>query len=140
MKRKLKNIIQIIAGVSIIVAFLAGYRISSEFLTKPISNTQCEYLKQLASEVYEQGDKVIYEVPDDICLEKTETSIIISLDNNELRGRVIATLQNGELVYETDLRRGDAIFTNICAGLLLVTITAILWVIVEKIHGKKESS
>lgn len=132
-----KNVIQIIFAVIIGIAFFAsGFLISSSLLEKPlISNNEFEFYEQVARDVYNQGNKTIYEVPDGVSLKKTDTSITVSSAKVSVRGKVVATLQNGELVCVYDAETVEAILINSLIGILFVFV----WVIIVAfIHEKKK--
>ena len=100
-----------------IVFFVSGYWLTASTLTKPITNSEFEFYEQVARDVYEQGNKAIYEVPNGVLLVKTNTSITISNDGIR-RGQVVATLQNGELVCTRDLQTAYAIIVNSLCGII----------------------
>ena len=101
-----------------IALFVSGYFVSANFLLKPISDIEFEFYEQVAHDVYEQGNKAIYEVPDGLILGKTSTSIIISSAKATCRGKVIATLQNGELVCKRSIESAEAILIHSLVGII----------------------
>ena len=111
-----------------IVLFGSGYMFSSNFLQKPTSDSEFE--------LYEQGDKTIYEVPEGVFLERTDTSIIISSTKKTVRGKVIANLQNGELVLTHNEESIEAISNNIFAGIFFIFVTSVIVVGVSSIYEK----
>ena len=110
----------VIMGIAL---FASGYLFSSNLLEKPTSNSEFEFYEQVARDVYKQGDKAIYEVPDGVSLERTNTSITISSAKETVRGKIIANLQNGELVFTRNAETGKAIFINILVGILFVLVS-----------------
>lgn len=101
---------------------------SSNFLQKPTSDSEFE--------LYEQGDKTIYEVPEGVSLERTDTSIIISSAKKTVQGKVIANLQNGELVLTRNEESIEAISNNIFAGIFFIFVTSVIVVGVSSIYEK----
>lgn len=118
-KNTIQRIFVIVIGIAL---FATGYLISSNFLQKPISNSEFEFYEQVARDVYEQGDKVMYEVPDGVSLQRTNTNITISSAKIAVRGQVIATLQNGELVFTRDAETRETIVINSIVGILFVLV------------------
>ena len=104
-KNAIQRIFVIVIGIAL---FATGFLISSNLLEKPISNSEFKFYEQVARDVYEQGDKAIYEVPDGVSLERTNTSITIFSAKKTVRGEVIATLQNGEIVVAPMEKRKTA--------------------------------
>ena len=119
-----KKVILIILSIAL---FVGGYLASVNTLYKPISDSQFEFYEQVACDVYEQGNKAIYEVPDGVSLERTSTSITISSANRTYRGKVIANLQNGELVYTRKPETGFVIFASSLIGAMFVCIGVLVW-------------
>lgn len=122
--------------IIVIVLFGSGYMFSSNVLQKPTSDSEFELYEQVARDVYEQGDKTIYEVPEGVSLERTDTSIIISSAKKTVRGKVIANLQNGELVLTRNEESIDAISNNILAGIFFIFATSVIVVCVSSIYEK----
>lgn len=123
----------VIIGIAL---FASGYLFSSNLLEKPTSNSEFEFYEQVARDVYEQGDKAIYEVPDGVSLERTNTSITISSAKKTVRGKVIANLQNGELVFTRNAETGEAIFINILVGILFVLVSILIWISISSFYEK----
>lgn len=133
-KRTIKIIFMIITSVTL---FISGYLVSSNLLTKQISDSEFEFYEQVARNVYEQGEKVIYEVPDGVTLERTSTSITISSKGTN-RGKVTANLQNGELIFTRNEERGEAIAIGILSGILFVLISILLWIGIPYFYEKSK--
>lgn len=133
-KRTIKIIFMIITSVTL---FISGYLVSSNLLTKQISDSEFEFYEQVARNVYEQGEKVIYEVPDGVILERTSTSITISSKGTN-RGKVTAILQNGELIFTRNEERGEAIAIGILSGILFVLISILLWIGIPYFYEKSK--
>lgn len=133
-KRKsfIKKIVVIILGI---ILFTTGYLISSTLLVKNISSSDFKFYEQVAKDVYEQGDKTIYEVPDGISLQRTNTSITISSANNNYFGKVVAKLQNGKLVFTHDLETRETIVLNSFFGFICVIIPALLYLGCKRNNG-----
>ena len=119
-----------------IALFLSGYLFSSNLLEKPISNSEFEFYEQVARDVYEQGDKAIYEIPNGVSLERTDETITISSARGAVHGKVVATLQNGELVFTRNAERGEAILKNSLIGILFVIVPSLLWISISSIKKK----
>ena len=124
--------IVIIVGI---ILFISGYLISSTFLVKNISNSEFEFYEQVARDVYEQGDKSIYEVPYGISLQRTNTSITISSANNNYFGKVVAKLQNGNLVFTHDSEANDIIVLNSCFGFICVIVPTLMYGFFKRNNG-----
>ncbi len=133
-KRAIKIIFMIITSVTL---FISGYLVSSNLLTKQISDSEFEFYEQVARNVYEQGEKVIYEVPDGVILERTSTSITISSKGTN-RGKVTANLQSGELIFTRNEERGEAIAIGILSGILFVLISILLWIGIPYFYEKSK--
>lgn len=133
-KGAIKIIFMIIISVTL---FISGYLVSSNLLTKQISDSEFELYEQLARNVYEQGEKVIYEVPDGVILERTSTSITISSKGTN-RGKVTANLQDGELIFTRNEERGEAIAIGILSGILFVLISILLWIGIPYMYEKSK--
>lgn len=115
--------------IGFVALFAVGYLFSSLALQKLVSDSEFSYYEQVAKDVYEQGSSTIYEVPETVTLEKTDTEIIISSADINKRGKVCATVQNGELVFERDNETGDAIGLSIAFGIIFVLIGLIIYII-----------
>lgn len=123
-----KGIVKSVFIVIICIAlFISGYVLSSNLLAKQISDSEFEFYEQIARDVYEQGERAIYEVPDGVNLERTSTSITISSKGTN-HGKVIASLQNGELIFTHDKEIGETIAVGILTGILFVLISVLLWI------------
>ena len=130
--------IVILAIILAIPPFIVGYLVSWNFMWKPLNNTQFELCEQVARDVHAQKGNVIVEKPKDFSVSMTKTAIIVQPDNILYRGKVIAKLQNGELVITRDMETGVAILSSILVGMAFVTAEFLIAVeIYEKI--KKES-
>ena len=134
-KDAIEIIFRVVIGIAI---FTSGYLVSANLLKKPISNREFELYEQMARSVYEQREQSIYEVPKGIHLDKTATSIIISSDKVTVRGKVIANLQNGELVFTRKSETGEAIVINSLIGFLFVLVSLITWLNVPSFNEKNK--
>lgn len=114
-----------------IIFFCGGYYISGNILTKTISNKEFEMYEQVAQNYYDQFKKsTIVEIPKGVVVKKTDTCIIVYHNHNEpiyKLGRVIATLQNGKLVFERDNEVNRQIKMNVIMGTLFAVIV-LLWI------------
>lgn len=131
------NAIQATVLVVIAIAlFIAGYLVSWNFLRKPLNDNQFELCEQVARDVYAQKGTVIVEAPEDFSVEMTTTTITVKYANRLCRGKVIAKLQNGELVMTRNMEIGDAVFVSILMGILFVLVPALVIAIIGSIYEK----
>lgn len=134
---KVKNVVwryqPIISCLIIIVLFLVGYKVSDEFIMKPHTNEELKYCEEVAKTIYEQRDEYIIEIPEDIVFTKTDTSI--NVHKRWRSGEIIATLENGELVYERNSHMGTRIFINFCLGALFMLVTILIVRIILKLDS-----
>ena len=114
-----KTVIWIISNIVLLVC---GFLVTFNIINKPISDSKFAFYEQVAYDVYKQGSKAIYEVPEEVFLEKTSTSIIIFSANRAYRGKVIARLQNGELVYIRESEKEKLIILSSLIGMLCACI------------------
>lgn len=126
-----------------IALFIGGYLVSWNFMEKPLNDSQFELCEQVARDVYAQKGNVIVEAPEDFSVSMTTTTITVQSANNLYsRGKVIAKLQNGELVMMRDIETGEAVCNSILMGILFVLVTFLIvagaYVIYEKIKKKSE--
>jgi len=114
-----KNMIWIISNIVLLVC---GFWVTFNIMNNPISDRKFAFYEQVAYDVYKQGCKAIYEVPDEVSLERTSTSISISSANSKYLGKVIAKLKNGELVYIRESEKEKAIILSSLIGMLCACI------------------
>lgn len=120
----MKNRDKFIPRVLIVVAvifFIVGYIVSANFLNKPSNECQLDFYQEVARYVYEHGDQVIVEAPDDLIISKTATTITVKSKFGFV-GKVDAKLKDGELVFTRVAGTGESIFSNILLGILFVLI------------------
>ena len=98
-------------GIFVIATFF-----SSTFIVKVLTEEEVEYYKEVAVDVYNQGSATIYEVPDGIDIEKTDITITVSSKNEWHFGKIVASLQNGKLVFKHTSEKSIAIFLTVCIG------------------------
>ena len=108
-------------GIFVITTFF-----SSTFIVKVLTEEEVEYYKEVAVDVYNQGSAAIYEVPDGIDIEKTDITITVSSKNEWQFGKVVARLQNGQLVFKHTSEIFVANFLNVCIG-VVPTLIGILF-------------
>lgn len=133
-RKKLKEIysqhedaIQIAIFVIFAIAlFIGGYLVSWNFMKKPLNDRQFELCEQVARDVYAQKGNVIVEAPEDFSVSMTTTTITVQSADNLYRGKIIAKLQNGELVMTRDMETGEAVFLSILMGILFVLVTILI--------------
>lgn len=117
--------------IIIIALFISGYLISWNFMMKPLNDSQFELCEQVARDVYaHQRENFIVEAPEDISVSINATTITVQLADSLHRGKVIAKLQNGELVMKRDMETGEAVLTSIGMGLLVLILAFLILVIV----------
>jgi len=108
MKSRKETIISnVLTGAFIITIFIIAFFITWNFfkiLNKPLNESQLEACEQVAYDVYAQGDVVLVDVPEGFSVEKTISSIAVQPNTNFQRGKVVAEIQNGELVITRDTK------------------------------------
>lgn len=119
-----------------IVLFIGGYLVSWNFMQKPLDDSQFELYEQVARDAYTQKENVIVEAPEDFSVSMTTTTITVQSANMLHRGKVIAKLQNGELVMTRDMETGTAVFVSILIGILFILITIYIVAGACKIYEK----
>lgn len=136
--------IQIFVIVTIAIAlFVGGFLVGWNFMEKPMSDSQFEMCEQIARDVYEQKGQVIVEAPEDFSVSMTTTTITVKSAEASVRGKVDASLHNGELVMERSLETGEAVFISILMGILFFLLGALIFCIVcmiqEKVQKRRQS-
>lgn len=123
-----EDAIQIAVIVIIAIAiFSAGYFVSWNFIEKPLSENQFEMCEQIARDVYNQKkQQVIVEAPEGFLVSISTTNITVESANPFFRGKVLASLQNGELVMTRHVEQGEAIFLSILMGILFICISILI--------------
>ncbi len=116
--KKIKEIVLIIIGICV---FLIGVAFSLTLVRKPANEEKFSYLEQVARTVCAQTDNVIFEAPEDVKVKKTETSIEFSF-KKQYAGSVLATLSNGEFVFERDKQIPAVIILAIIWGCVFLSI------------------
>lgn len=132
----IKTILVVFLGAML---FVCGYLASTKLLTRQISADEYNRYEQIAYSVYEQGDVAIYEVPDGVTLEKSDTSITISSAKKTECGKVVASVQNGKLVFAHDKEEGRTIAVGMLAGILFVLIWVLIWTVYHWNNEKRSS-
>lgn len=111
---------------SCILLFIAGYLVSWNFLKKPLNEGQFKQCEQVAYSVYEQKGNVIVEAPEDFYVNMTTTEITVKLTSGLHRGKIVARLQNGELVMTRNMEIGEAIVCSTLVGILFILGTILI--------------
>lgn len=123
-----EKIIKIEVYATIILAFVIGFLISWIFGVKPLNESQYEECEKVAQDVYMQKEKNIkVEEPEGYSIDIDATTITVELDKENCRGKVIAELQNGELVFTRDKETSIAVWTSIIAGVLAIVLCSALF-------------
>ncbi len=103
--------------------FIFGFLVSWSCIGRSLNDSQFEFLEKVARDVYAQEGKVIVEVPKNVAISKTTTTITVELDGLfSPRGKVTARLQNGELVMTRDLETIPVVIFNSCIGWIFVCV------------------
>lgn len=132
-----EDAIQIAMIVIIAIAiFSAGYFVSWNFMEKPLNENQFEMCEQIARDVYEQKQQVIVEAPEDFLVSISTTTITVESANPFFRGKVLASLQNGELVMTRYLEQGEAIFFSILMGVLFICVSILIILLGDTVYKK----
>ncbi len=135
-----KKAIQIVILVILaIVLFIGDYLVSWNFMFKPLNNSQFELCEQAARDVYAQKGNVIVEVPEDFSVSMTTTTITVESSNILYRGRVIAKLQNGELVITRDTETVSSIILSMIIGAIFVLVEFLIACVIYDKKIKKKS-
>ena len=93
--------------IFVIVFFILGF-FMGWLCKKPLDEKQFELCEQIAQDVYNQKGNIIVEAPEEYEIKLDTTSITVRLDNFRYRGKVIAKLQNGELVFIREMETVEA--------------------------------
>lgn len=118
--------------IAVIASFICGYLLWWNFMAKPLNDSQFELCEQVARDVYAQKGTVIVEVPEDFYVTITETTIRVELLNCSYRGKVIAKLQNGELVMTRDMQTEEAVFFSILVGIVFGLVTILIAIYIKE--------
>ncbi len=129
------KIIDVVLIVLAVALFIAGYIISANFLKKPLNESQLDFYEEVARDVYEHGDQIIVEAPNNVTISKTATTITIRPEFGFV-GKVEAKLKNGELVFTRVAGTGESIVMNILTGIAFVVAYILFGSIIGKIHDK----
>ena len=128
---KKRDLVKLSVGVIIVIAlFAVGYLYTYNNLAKPLSPEEIELYEQIARNVYEQGNGTIVEAPVGIKVETSSTSIKVTRADSS--GKVIARLQNGELVFDSSTGQKEAVASSCAGGVQALAIGAIiLWILLD---------
>ena len=133
--KKREKIINVVLIVLAVALFSTGYIISANFLKKPLNENQFDLYEKVAQDVYEHGNQIIVEAPNDVTISKTATTITVK-PKFGFAGKVEAKLKNGELVFTRFTEKGESIFFNILMGIEFVLVYILLVLIIWKIRDK----
>ncbi len=117
-----------------ILIFIDGYLFSWNSLEKPLNDSQLKLCEQVAQDVYAQKGNVILEIPEDFSVHITTTTITVQLTDVLYRGKVIAKLQNGELVMTRNMETEKAVFLSIAMGIICVLVALLILTTYSKIQ------
>lgn len=136
-----ENAIQLAILIILVIALsIGGYLVSWNFMERPLNDSQFELCEQVARDMYAQKGNVIVEEPEGLSVSMTTTTITVKSDNTLYRGKVIAKLQNGELVMTRDMETGKAVYHSILMGILFVFVPILIvadaWRIYKKIKKR----
>ncbi|MCI9177733.1 MAG: hypothetical protein HFJ28_04055 [Clostridia bacterium] len=132
-----KDAVQIaILIIFAIASFIGGYLVSWNFMEKPLNDSQFKLCEQVARDIYAQKRSVIVEVPKNFSVSMTATTITVQSANKLYRGKVIAKLQNSELVMTRDMETREAVFWSILMGILFILVAILMFEGVCKIYQK----
>lgn len=136
MKEKFKRI-----GIKAIIAglcFFIGYFGNFMLITRPITDVEFEYCEQVAQSIYAQKDEYLIEVPNNVGFVKTDTEIKVWKGTGS--GKVIATLENGKLVFERNKEIPKMLTVNILIGVLFVCVFGLIDAGIDEYKEKKAKS
>lgn len=112
--------------IAFIILFISVNLIGSFFLTfkvfqKPITNEQVEYFKEVAYDVYHEGANILYEsdTPYDVSLSLKSNKIRVRSASDFSSGVVIATPENGTLIFEHEKETIQTIVFSILLGIIV---------------------
>lgn len=128
--------LKIVAVVIGFAVFFAGYLFCANYLKKPLTASQLDFYQQVARDVYEHGDQIIVEAPDEVSISKTATTITVSPASEFYVGSVIAKLKDGELVFTRDAGNGGSIFMSILMGIIFCCGYMLIIMIGYRIYKK----
>lgn len=118
----------------LVIVFILGFFVSWNFMKIPLPDSQFELYEQVARDVYAQEGQVIVEVPEDVIVSKTTTTITVESASLRYRGKVIAKLKDGKLVMTQYLETGETVALSILMGIAFVCVFIILFMIADKIY------
>lgn len=121
----------------LVLMALAGYFLMTLVLNKPCSENTLDYLEQVAYDVYEQKNNIIVEAPQDVEVTINSTNIEIKTSKWNETGKVIASLENGELVIERTKDRAGAITLGVLLGVVFFLIGVLILFQVEELLERK---
>lgn len=79
--------------------------------------------------MYAQKGNVIVEVPENFFVSQTTNTITVKSTNILYRGKVIANVQNGELVMTRDRETEEAVILSILTGIVFELVSIIIGIL-----------
>ncbi len=136
-KKHKNEIKKIVIVITAIILFISGYLICWNLLEKPMSNEDFKRCEIIAQDVYEQRENVIVEVPEEFWVKMDATTITVELSDYFVRGKVNASLHNGELVFTHNLETADAVIFSMMVGYLFFAVGALIYCGIGAIKEKR---
>ncbi len=123
LKSKMQAIIIPCLAIICIAVFTCGYYFSNHFIVKQVTDNEFKLYEQVAYDVCNQfGKSALYEIPEGVTVEKDDTSIVISSNDSIKYGKVIAKIQDGNLVLERDLEVNERADVNTFIGIIFAFV------------------
>lgn len=121
-----------------IAIFSGGYCFAWNVVYKPLDESQFELCERVAQRVYDQKGDFIIEAPEEVKISTTLTSITVEWAGSNPRGKVIARLENGELIMERDMEEGFAFGNSVLFGVLFVLCALIITGVICAVLSSRE--
>ncbi len=125
-KKRIDAIKNAVILIIMFALFIVGYFVSWSFLNKPLNDNQIKACKQVAHDVYYLKIIDKSEIPKEYSVNTTIATITVRSANILYRGKVIAKLQNGELVMTPDMETFDAIYISVLLGILFMVVPVLI--------------
>lgn len=118
---------RIIACCGFLISFIFGFIISNQFIFIEMNEQEYKMCEEAAYDIYNQMSEhpLLYEVPDHVKVSISNTEITVSAFLKG--GKVIASLENNELVVKRDSMKGLCLFEDILMGLLFICIFGLIY-------------
>ena len=120
----------LITGIAMVLLFITGLFVSLFTQATPSSTSQFELYKDVAQYVYENPKESIIEVPEEVSVSTTATSIIVGSSSEKYKGYVVAELNNGELVITQHSDWGNIIGCAIAMGSAFILCSMTLFIVI----------